>query len=86
MSVGTGQMVERRAGADGQDDGVVDPFEMLTAGEVATWLRVTKDWVYTQTRADHIPYVRLGRYVRYRRSAVKAWVAEIEQSTAGRRW
>ena len=33
------------------------PSRLLTAGEVATWLRVTKAWVYTQTRANHIPYV-----------------------------
>jgi excisionase family DNA binding protein len=86
MNAGTGQVVERGVVVDGQGEGQEDPFEMLTAGEVATWLKVTKDWVYTQTRSNHIPYVPLGRYVRYRRSAVKAWVAEIERSTGGRRW
>ena len=82
----TQQMTGHEAGRDGLDEVLGDPFEMLTAGEVATWLRVTKDWVYTQTRAGHIPHVSLGRYVRYRRSAVAEWVAQIERSTAGRRW
>jgi len=86
MSTGTGQMVERGAEGEGSAEGQEDPFEMLTADEVAVWLHVTKDWVYTQTRANHIPHVPLGRYVRYRRGAVKAWVAELERSSAGRRW
>jgi excisionase family DNA binding protein len=50
----------------------------VTAGEVALLLRVTTAWVYAQTRAGHIPHVQLGRYVRYRRSAVRAWLEEIE--------
>jgi excisionase family DNA binding protein len=51
----------------------------MTAGEVALLLRVTKAWVYTQTRARRIPHVSLGRYVRYRRSAVLGWIEEMEQ-------
>lgn len=58
---------------------------LLTAEEVASFLRVTRGWVYAETRARRIPHVRLGRYVRYRRSAVEAWVSELEaSSTDGR--
>ncbi len=74
---GTGRPGELVAGSD-------DP--LMTAGEVALLLRVTKAWVYTQTRARRIPHVSLGRYVRYRRSAVEAWLSEIERSTDGGRW
>ena len=70
--------------AEELDQGLDDPFELLTAGEVAAWLRVTKAWVYTQTRANRIPYVPLGRYVRYRRSAVSDWLNEIEQESVAR--
>jgi excisionase family DNA binding protein len=57
-----------------------DPDDpLMTAGEVALLLRVTKAWVYTQTRAHRIPHVALGRYVRYRRSAVLGWIEEMEQ-------
>jgi excisionase family DNA binding protein len=52
---------------------------LLTADEVAALLRVTKAWVYAQTRARQIPHVPLGRYVRYRRSAVIDWIAELER-------
>jgi excisionase family DNA binding protein len=57
---------------------------LLTADEVAELLRVTRAWVYTETRARRIPHVRLGRYVRYRRSAVETWVAELEAASTGR--
>jgi excisionase family DNA binding protein len=52
--------------------------DLLTAAEVAAWLRVTPAWVYSETRRDRIPHVRLGRYVRYRREALEHWVERIE--------
>ena len=64
----------------GRDIGV-DP--LLTAGEVAELLRVTKAWVYAETRARRIPHVPLGRYVRYRRSAVLQWISALERESVG---
>lgn len=60
---------------------------LLTAEEVADVLRVTTSWVYAETRAHRLPHVRLGRYVRYRRSAITAWIDDIEAASArgGRR-
>jgi len=57
---------------------------LLTADEVAALLQVTKAWVYAQTRAERIPHVPLGRYVRYRRSAVLQWISELERSSSVR--
>lgn len=62
-------------------DGADDP--LMTAGEVALLLRVTTAWVYAQTRANHIPHVQLGRYVRYRHSAVLGWLEEMERGAGG---
>ncbi len=56
---------------------------LLTANEVAALLQVTKAWVYAETRARRIPHVPLGRYVRYRRSAVLAWIAALERQAGG---
>jgi len=84
--------VARRRGAHGYLGAVARPLPdgrergldpLLTAGEVAALLQVTKAWVYAQTRAQRIPHVPLGRYVRYRRSAVLRWLAEIERELAG---
>jgi excisionase family DNA binding protein len=62
----------QRAGAD----------PLLTAAEVAALLQVTKAWVYAETRAKRIPHVPLGRYVRYRRSAVVQWIAALERQAS----
>jgi excisionase family DNA binding protein len=52
---------------------------LLVAGEVAAMLRVTTGWVYAQTRAGRMPCVRLGRYYRYRASAIEAWLEKVER-------
>jgi excisionase family DNA binding protein len=52
--------------------------ELLDAGAVAALLGVPKAWVYEQSRRGAIPTVTLGRYRRYRRDAVEAWVRELE--------
>ena len=54
---------------------------LLTAEEVAALLQVTCSWVYAETRRRRIPHLRLGRYVRYRRSALTAWMEDMERSS-----
>lgn len=51
---------------------------MLTAEEVAKRLGMRIDWVWAQARAGRIPHVRLGRYRRFRESAIDAWPQELE--------
>jgi excisionase family DNA binding protein len=58
--------------------------ELLVASEVAALLRVTTAWVYAETRANRLPHVRLGRYVRYRAAAIERWIAEEERRMASR--
>jgi len=52
---------------------------LLTAGQVAQLLGVPKSWVYAQSREGRLPTVRLGRYYRYRATAIEAWLAEQER-------
>jgi excisionase family DNA binding protein len=52
--------------------------ELLDAGAVAALLGVPKGWVYQQSRRGTIPTVTLGRYRRYRRTAVEEWIRELE--------
>jgi excisionase family DNA binding protein len=53
---------------------------LLTAEDVAWLLAVDVSWVRAQTRAGTIPVVALpGRWRRYRRSAVLAWIEACEQ-------
>jgi excisionase family DNA binding protein len=53
---------------------------LLTAAEVAELLAVPLSWVRDATRTGRIPHVALGRYRRYRKSAVVAWIAENEHT------
>jgi len=53
--------------------------KLMTAEETGELLSVKKSWVYAETRAGRIPHVKLGRYYRYRREAIEAWVADLEQ-------
>lgn len=57
--------------------------QLLTAGQVAELLGVPPTWVYEQSRAGRIPTVTLGRYRRYRREAIEAWLVEIETAAGG---
>jgi excisionase family DNA binding protein len=52
--------------------------DVITAAEVAVMLRMTKGWVYTETRRNRIPHLRMGRSFRYRRSTIEAWLQAIE--------
>ena len=49
---------------------------LLTAGEVAELLAVPESWVREATREGRLPHLRLGRYRRYEREAIEAWLAE----------
>ncbi len=55
---------------------------LLTAAEVAELLAVPESWVREHTRDGSLPRVQLGRYVRYRREAVLAWLESTEATGA----
>lgn len=56
---------------------------LLSAKEVADMLGVPTSWVYQQSREGRIPTVTLGRYRRYRREAVQAWIEQLEVTADG---
>ena len=43
---------------------------------------MTADWVYREVRAGRMPHIRLGRYVRFRRESIDAWLAARERGPA----
>ena len=52
---------------------------LLDAVEVAELLHVPVSWVRESTRSGAIPHIELGRYRRYDRAAVLAWLEECKQ-------
>jgi len=45
---------------------------LLDAGEVAQILRVPRSWIYSHL--SELPVIRLGRYVRFRRSEIERFL------------
>ena len=50
------------------------PERLLTVRDVAQRLNVRESWVYIQTEASQIPFVRIGRYLRFRPSDIDAYL------------
>jgi excisionase family DNA binding protein len=48
--------------------------ELMTPDDVRDLLKVTKDWLYDQVQARRIPYIRLGRHLRFRHAEVLAYI------------
>lgn len=57
---------------------------LLTAPEVAELLAVPERWVRDHARDGLLPHVKLGRYVRFDRDDILAWVGE--QKAGGAAW
>jgi excisionase family DNA binding protein len=53
--------------------------KLLEAQDVADMIGMSKDWIYAEVRADRIPHVRLGRYVRFRPEAIEDWIRRCER-------
>jgi len=56
--------------------------ELLTVSEIAALLKVPVSWVYERTRragAECIPHLKLGKYLRFRWSAVREWLDTLNR-------
>jgi excisionase family DNA binding protein len=51
-------------------------LELVTVDQVCELLRVTRSWVYDEVEAGRMPCVRLGRQLRFRASAIEAWLEQ----------
>jgi predicted DNA-binding transcriptional regulator AlpA len=59
---------------------------LLTARETANFLRLSSSWLAkARMRGDGPPYVKLGRAIRYRESALVQWMkSRVRLSTSER--
>lgn len=55
----------------------------LTVQEAAEMLRVPVSWLYERTRTSSVPHVKLGKYLRFDRDELSAWLDELRRD--GRR-
>ena len=63
-----------------QSETAHDLDELLTVDEVAALLKVPRSWVYEHTRsrgtprAERLPYIKLGKYLRFDARAVREFI------------
>jgi len=61
--------------------------ELLTVDDVAAVLKVSKSWVYEHTRsgrrprAEQLPHIKLGKYVRFEAQAVRMFLDKKRRTT-----
>jgi excisionase family DNA binding protein len=49
---------------------------LWTVEKVARLLSVKRAWVYTATRDGLLPYVKVGRHLRFIRADIERWILE----------
>jgi excisionase family DNA binding protein len=49
---------------------------IFTVDELASYLKVTKSWVYERTHLNEIPYYKVGKFIRFRKKDVDRWLEE----------
>ena len=58
--------------------------DILTTCEAAEFLRISKtNLEHQRLLGSGPPYARMGRLIRYRRSTLEKWLAELEQRNGG---
>lgn len=57
------------------------PEGLWTLEDVCDFLKMGKTWVRQQVAAGTLPVVRLGTAVRFKPSAIKAWVERQEKGS-----
>jgi excisionase family DNA binding protein len=65
----------RRRHAVGEFDLRLDE-PLWTVEKVARLLSVKRAWVYTATREGVLPYVKVGRHLRFVRADIERWILE----------
>ncbi|MFC1718867.1 helix-turn-helix domain-containing protein [Candidatus Poribacteria bacterium] len=64
-------------------EGDAGPERLLTVPEVCEILRITRNSLYSLTHRKRIPFIKMQRRLRFRRSAIERWLAEMEVCDVG---
>lgn len=67
-------------------DGVALDEPLLDVEEAAGLLNVHASWLRRATRTGRLPCVKVGRYIRYTRPMLEAWLADHKAAGAASSW
>jgi excisionase family DNA binding protein len=57
---------------------------LIGVRELADRTGLQESWIYSQAAAKKIPYLKLGKYLRFRWSEVEAWLEAQRQGPAAK--
>jgi excisionase family DNA binding protein len=52
--------------------------------ETAAWTGLPASWWYAAVAAQRVPFYKIGKYVKFRRSEVQAWLEQQRQGPKAR--
>jgi len=58
-------------------DGLLE--NLISGEELYRLFNVQKRWLYRQTRLKAIPFVKIGKYLRFDRRAIEKWLSRQQQ-------
>ena len=56
----------------------IDLKDLITPDQLCDLLQVDKTWVYRQTREGTIPFIKMGKYLRFQRSNIEKWLIQCQ--------
>ena len=62
-----------------QTDDRTGPERLLTVEDICRILRCKKSYVYTLTFQHRIPFIKIGRLLRFRESEFQEWLTGLTQ-------
>ena len=51
---------------------------LFTVESLAKYLQVSKPWVYGRVHLNEIPFIKMGKFPRFRRDAIDKWLNKMQ--------
>jgi excisionase family DNA binding protein len=52
--------------------------ELFTVESLAKYLHVKKPWVYNRVHLNEIPFIKMGKFPRFRKSEIEKWLEKMQ--------
>ena len=57
--------------------------KLFTVDSLSEYLEVSKGWVYERTHLKEIPYMKVGRFPRFRKRDIDKWLDSLKTPSLG---
>lgn len=71
-------------GGDRISTAVRNDLSLLTVDQVCELLQVDRRWIYKACQRGVLPYVKVGKYLRFRHADLEVWLSRSRQETLKR--